>query len=548
MTQQEALDILKTGKSVFLTGAAGSGKTHVLREYISYLADNDIAVGITASTGIAATHMGGMTIHAWSGIGINADLAPDQVIAITEKQYLRSRFAKARVLIIDEVSMLHHFRLDLVDRVLRHAKLSGEPFGGLQVIFCGDFFQLPPVTRKGEAQSRFAYESDAWKALSPSICYLHESHRQQDERFLRVLHAIRNNEVEEGIGEVLTERFGAKTAGDIEPTRLYTHNKDVDAENDKELDALAGVSSEYYMDSSGRDVVVMALKKSCLAPEALRLKVGAKVMFVKNNFEAGYANGTLGVVEICEPSKIVVRTIDGRSIPVEKAAWRVEDGGKLLAELSQYPLRLAWAITVHKSQGMSLDAAEIDLSKSFERGMGYVALSRVRTLEGLSIKGMNNMAMQIHEEALEKDRDFKKASEEAVSDLADLVAKDKDGKALAAAHEAFKARAGAPVKADTVTVTKDLLEAGKSIAEIAAERMLVAGTIIDHIEKIKAKEPTINLRHLRDAMPVTRYKKISAAFQKLGTVDGGNRPLSPVMALLGKGYTFEELRVVRLFL
>lgn len=555
MTQKEALDMLKTGRSVFLTGAAGSGKTHVLREYIKYLESEFIPAGITASTGIAATHMGGQTIHAWSGIGINANLHEDQIEAIVEKAYLKSRFSKARVLIIDEISMLHHFRLDLVDAVLRRANRErggGElPFGGLQVIFCGDFFQLPPVMRPGEEQARFAYHSDAWKSLQPAICYLHESHRQNDDRFLRVLHAIRAGEAAsddaEAIGEILMERFGAKTGGAVSPTKLYTHNKDVDEENERELAKLPGEAAEYYMDESGREAVVATLKKGCLAPEALRLKLGAKVMFVKNSFDKGYANGTLGEVVACDGSKVVVKTFDGKLIEVEPESWKVEDNGRVLAEIRQYPLRLAWAITVHKSQGMSLDAAEIDLSKSFERGMGYVALSRVRSLDGLSIKGLNNMAMQIHEEALEIDREFKRMSDEHTSELQEAGAAK-----IAQMHAEFVARAGQReakvAKKDTVEQTRELLEAGKSLAEIAAERELTVGTLLDHVEKIRAREPNFNIYHLREAVPSTRFKKIHAAFQKVGTVEGGKRPLSPVMSILGKGYTFEELRLVRLFL
>ncbi|MDP1624938.1 MAG: AAA family ATPase [bacterium] len=570
MTQKEALDILKTGRSVFLTGAAGSGKTHVLREYIAHLQKEFIPAGITASTGIAATHMGGQTIHAWSGIGIHSNLHEDQIEAIVEKSYLKSRLSKAQVLIVDEVSMLHHFRLDLVDAVLRRAKrgqtdsagndMSELPFGGVQVIFCGDFFQLPPVMRPGEEQARFAYHSEAWKMLSPAVCYLHESHRQEDDRFLRVLSAIRAGEAAsddaEAIGEILTERMHAPVKGGMVVTKLYTHNKDVDAENEKELAKLPGEAAEYYMDESGREAVAALLKKGCLAPEVLRLKRGAKVMFVKNSFDKGYANGTLGEVTRCDASKITVKTFDGELIDVEPEAWKVEDNGRVLAEIKQYPIRLAWAITVHKSQGMSLDAAEIDLSKSFERGMGYVALSRVRSLEGLSIKGMNNMAMQIHEEALDIDRDFKRMSDEHAFALQEMGAAR-----LAQMHDEFIARAGkregggrskgshggAPKK-DTVEATRELLEAGKSLAEIAAERELTVGTVLDHIEKIRAEDPNLNIHHLREAIPATRFKKIRAAFQKVGTVDGGKRPLSPVMAILGKGYNFEDLRVVRLFL
>jgi hypothetical protein len=394
-------------------------------------------------------------------------------------------------------------------------------------------------------EAKFAYHADSWKALSPIICYLHESHRQNDEKFLKVLHAIRDNEVEEEIGEILSERFNVKIAGNIEPTKLYTHNRDVDTENDRELEKISGDMRKYEMFSRGREFLVKTLKKSCLAPENLCLKIGAKVMFVKNNFEKGYANGTLGVVTKCAMDEIIVKTLAGKFVEVETDSWTIAENGKVLAEINQYPLRLAWAITVHKSQGMSLDAAEIDLSQSFERGMGYVALSRVRSLSGLSIKGMNNMALQVHEEALEMDKEFKKASEMSAKELEKVGAKN-----ILKKQEEFKNKCvnHSVKKVDTFTQTKNLIIEGKSLEEISKIRELVLDTIIGHIEKIKDKEPNINIRHIRDGFPLARFKKIYSAFQKVGTTDGGKRPLTPVLRILGNGYSFEELRIVRLFL
>src|SRR3990167_2891381 len=391
MTQKEALDILKTGRNVFLTGAAGSGKTFVLKEYISYLQNLGTDLGITASTGIAATGMGGVTIHSWSGIGIRDSLDKSDLQEIAEKKHIKNKVKKASVLIIDEISMLHHFRLDLIDRIVREVKNSEEPFGGMQVVFCGDFFQLPPIKRMGGEEVFFAYHSDAWKSLNLKVCYLSEQHRQNDIEYLKVLNDIRGNSVSDKTMEILKTRFDKKAAN--EPTKLYSHNKNVDTENESELTKISGKVFEYKMQERGRKNLVEGLKKSCLAPETLRLKEGAKVMFVKNNFE-----------------EIEVKTFSGKIIKVERESWRIEEDGKSRAEIIQYPLRLAWAITVHKSQGMSLDAAEVNLSASFERGMGYVALSRVRSLEGLFLRGLNGMALQVNEEVLEFKKKQKKFS------------------------------------------------------------------------------------------------------------------------------------------
>ncbi len=154
--------------------SAGSGKTHLLNLYIKYLDDHEVAMGITASTGIAATHMGGVTIHSWTGLGVRSSLNEYDLENLQEKQYLYKRLDKVKVLIIDEVSMLHHFRLDMVDKVLKAFKRNDAPFGGIQVILCGDFFQLPPVSRYGEPDPLFIYHSLSWKEGDFKVCYLEE--------------------------------------------------------------------------------------------------------------------------------------------------------------------------------------------------------------------------------------------------------------------------------------------------------------------------------------------------------------------------------------
>lgn len=452
MTQTEALTILKTGKNVFVTGAAGSGKTYVINQYIKYLKSHNIPIGVTASTGIAATHMGGVTIHSWTGIGINDSLSDFQIEEIVEKKYIKTKIEAAKVLIIDEVSMLHHFRLDMVDRVLKRIKKSEKPFGGMQVVLCGDFFQLPPISRFGEAQSRFIYESSAWKQGKFTVCYLGENYRQVNDPSLDILNDIRSGEVSEQSYELLMSRSvgnidavedGSALSQDLISTKLYTHNIDVDSINDGELIKMGGYESIYEMMSKGKKPLVEALKKSCLAPEKLRIKKGARVICVKNNFDEGYVNGTLGVVVSCgfgvDPVIQTASTPDhpeGQRITIAKATWVIEDGGKSLAEISQYPLRLAWAITVHKSQGMSLDSVEVDLSKSFEPGMGYVALSRVRTLAGLRILGINETALRVNPFVLEYDRHLKELSGKAES-----VIQNTDSVEIENAHKEFLAAA-----------------------------------------------------------------------------------------------------------
>ncbi len=435
MTQAQALAIMKTGVNVYLTGSAGSGKTHTLREYIKWLEEHDIPVAITASTGIAATHMNGQTIHGWAGIGIREYLSEPDMDMLEDKQYLWKRFEKARVLIIDEVSMLHAHRLDMVEAVCRRFKRNDLPFGGLQVILSGDFFQLPPVTRAStwESDSQVAPPSDmiihskAWRAMKPAICYLTEQHRQEDDAFLEILNAMRMNRIEDTHRALVKGRLNASVNTAL-PTKLYTHNVDVDAINYAELEKLAGDTKEFHMAGSGSDPLVAALKKSCLAHEILRLKTGAEVMFVKNNYEAGYVNGTQGkIIGFDSRGEPVVEIhSSGRRLSVSASQWEVEENGRVKASITQYPLRLAWAITIHKSQGMSLDSAEIDLSKTFAYGMGYVALSRVRTLAGIRLVGFSENALQMDPAVLELDGALAGESEENEEIFAKLGKDEQD--------------------------------------------------------------------------------------------------------------------------
>lgn len=417
MTQQEALEILKLGANVYLTGPAGSGKTFLLNQYVNFLKSKKVAVGITASTGIAATHMSGRTIHSWAGLGIKDELNSDHLTKLLKNINFRIRFLSTRVLIIDEVSMLHSFRLDMVDKVCRAFKKSDLPFGGLQVILSGDFFQLPPVSKNGEDDS-FVHTSNAWNNMNIKICYLAEQHRQQDQSFLKVLNSIRSGDVTDDVLELLATRFNKSVSSPITPTKLYTHNMDVDAINNLELDKIKNEPQTFRMHSKGDKHLVEMLKKGCLASEELILKKGAVVMFVKNNFDKGYVNGTIGkVIDFDSSGLPIVKTLKNKEIIADPAKWEVEENEVVKAEISQVPLRLAWAITVHKSQGMSLDVAEIDLSKSFTFGMGYVALSRVRSLDGIKLMGLNDIALRVNKDVIDLDKQLYEMSKETVNEL-----------------------------------------------------------------------------------------------------------------------------------
>jgi len=459
MTQDQALSILKTGANVFLTGEPGAGKTHTVNAYVRALREMGIEPAITASTGIAATHIHGMTIHSWSGIGIRRDLTAHDLDRISSNEFLAKRITKAKILIIDEISMLDRTSLDLVDIVCKEVRRSEQPFGGLQVILVGDFFQLPPVAKntffepqdiqlfedfEEDTASNFAFQSNAWRSLSPIVCYLTEQHRQEDEEFLGVLSAIRSGSVLSDHISIIEKRKIQRTALPDGVTKLFSHNADVDRVNRESLAKIPGNAKTFLMSSSGSEFVVMSLKKGCLSPETLELKPGAVVMFTKNNPQNGYANGTLGTVIGFNggTGSPIVQTRSGRQIVVEPVEWAVEEGGKARARISQLPLRLAWAITIHKSQGMSMDAAVIDLSAAFEFGQGYVALSRVRTLNGLHLLGWNDQALKVNPSIARKDGEFRGSSNDA-----DAAFGDMDKAELEKMHDNFITACGGKKKA-----------------------------------------------------------------------------------------------------
>lgn len=556
MTQAQALAIMKTGVNVYLTGSAGSGKTYLLNQYISYLNDHDIPVAITASTGIAATHMNGMTIHGWAGIGIKDTMDEHDIELLEGKQYLWKRFEKARVLIIDEVSMLHAHRLDIVERVCRRFKRSDKPFGGLQVILSGDFFQLPPINRSNEPDLKdMVLYSEAWRIMAPAICYLTEQHRQDDEMLTGILNAIRDNSIDTLHYEELEKRLNAELGGGVRPTKLYTHNANVDTENSAELGSIKSDEKMYKMTSTGPEVLVEILKKSCLAHEELRLKVGAEVMCIKNNFEAGYVNGSRGkvIAFLDSDNTPIIELYNGKTIYATPETWAIEENGKEKASISQLPIRLAWAITIHKSQGISLDNAEIDLSRAFAYGMGYVALSRVRTLAGIRLIGFNPDSLRVDPKVLEFDQDLR--NESTQNEL--MFGKLKKGEQEKLEHDFISRMGGmikkgdkrkeAPVKISTVMMTKELLDQGKSIKEICKARDLTPGTITHHIEQIIEQYPETSISHIKP-----KQKHIDIVKKANSTLEGEEvGKLSPIKIILekdGHKLSFEDIRLAKLFI
>lgn len=527
MRQETALTILKTGANVFLTGEPGSGKTHTVNQYISYLRAHGIEPAITASTGIAATHVGGMTIHSWSGVGIKSTLSAYDLEELSSREALVRRITNAKVLIIDEISMLDSRVLQMVETVCRTLRRNEEAFGGLQVIFVGDFFQLPPIARHGEPAAKFCFESKAWAGANPVVCYLTEQHRQKDDILLEALALVRRGEGETGARAHFESRFieDAYDEGVSLIPKLYTHNADVDRMNNLELAKLPGKAETFAMNTKGKPGVVETLKRGCLSPAELCLKEDAVVMFTKNNFDEGYVNGTLGTVVGFEADTLfpIVKLHDGEEITVSHEEWAISENGKVLGAITQIPLRLAWAITIHKSQGMSMDAAVINLGSAFEYGQGYVALSRVRSLSGMFLLGLNERALMVHPTILARDAQF-----QALSDQAQLSFEELGAAQLATLHQNFLIANGGRLEATSNSISpKVRTTEGK-------------GSRPYDIDELRAKHPNIGASwdKAQEETLTTLFNaghKTKDIAEKMGRKSGGIRSRLKLLGLIAGG-------------
>jgi ATP-dependent DNA helicase PIF1 len=384
MTQDNALKILKGTNNVFLTGQPGTGKTYLINQYIEWCVDNGIIPTVTASTGIAATHVRGITLHSWAGVRDDNTLSTQDMDDILDNPWVRERICKTDILIIDEISMVSAKLLNVVNKLAMTARADDRAFGGIKVIAVGDFYQLPPV--KGD----FAFESESWKMADFTVCYLHEQHRQSDQVFNNILTGIRAGSLTDEQKSTLRSRLVTDTSG-LEAIRLDTHNDKVDKINEAKLDRLPGIPKIYLMDKEGNETALKALINNCLSPERLLLKVGAPVLFTKNDIDKQWVNGTMGKIIALHDEMVTVELKSSERVNVTPQVWeRAEGYGKnknVIASIMQLPLRLAWAITLHKSQGMTLDSAIIDVTNVFACGHAYVGVSRVKTLDGLYFQG-----------------------------------------------------------------------------------------------------------------------------------------------------------------
>ena len=389
--QNEAFSLMVDGHNVFLTGSAGTGKTSCIKLFMKIYKDQKI-MGVTSTTGISALLFGGTTLHSFLGIGLGDKSGESIVSNLYTKPHLRKRWVDLEVLIIDEISMLSPELFDKLEYIARRIRRNEKPFGGIQLILSGDFLQLPCINSDG-----FCFEAETWNKCITNTIFLTRIIRQSDTNFQECLNEIRIGKLSDKTKKLLDSRRDVDLTNDfgIKPTKLYSTNKSVDYINDKELDILAQKDIEFYeynMDIQIYPGVKNAkysidkYKKNCTASENLQLCIGAQVMLLCNlDIENGLVNGSRGIITKFVNDMPVVKFLNGAEIITDYHTWEYEEKDIKMFNVTQIPLKLAYAITIHKSQGMSLDYAEIDLSNIFNDGQAYVALSRVKNIFGLSI-------------------------------------------------------------------------------------------------------------------------------------------------------------------
>jgi ATP-dependent DNA helicase PIF1 len=414
--QQEVIKTLASGVNVFMTGSGGTGKSHVIKLLPTLLAPllkerlgHDPIICCTALTGCAALLLGSdaSTLHSWAGIGLGKDEVADLVFKIQRNGRAKKHWKQTDLLIIDEISMLTLDLLDKLDDIGKKMRRSDKPFGGLQLLLVGDFCQLPPVMKDGDLQ--FAFESSRWSTIVQKTVELKEIHRQKDPVFQTVLGEARRGSLSAESIALLKGRMGLDWKKQkIRPTLLFPKNAEVDMINAANLKALKGIrpfmagfksSGKTKTDLTGEAFLraVAALDKDSMYRAKLELAVGAQVMLIKNlDVPGGLVNGSRGVVvKFAEDGSPVVEFLNGREVQMSLQEWPID--GWAGVTRTQYPLRLAWACTIHKAQGATLDSALIDIGLGvFEVGQAYVALSRVKSLDSLFVHSFSPEAFRLH--------------------------------------------------------------------------------------------------------------------------------------------------------
>lgn len=384
--QLEALNVVKTNRNLFLTGSAGTGKSYTIKSIVSYFETNNINYGLTALTGCAAVLINGQTIHSFLGLGISRDLK--EIIKNLEKFKKQLKIIKdLQSLIIDEISMMDDELFEIIDKLLKNVKRTDKVFGGIQVILVGDFHQLPPITND------YCFNSPVWNDLKLTSIVLTEIIRQKDDDVLKqILEEIRNEKLSDNSLDILKNLvITDKIEGDIKPTRLYPININVDKINDYEYKKLLKINKGVQVLYKAR---CLDMKESELSKYDVNLTVNAQIMIIRNIcMEKKLVNGTRGIVVELEEFGIIMKDMDGNLHRIEYY-MDIKTNGKKKIDIRFLPVKLAYAISIHKSQGASIDYLEIDLGDDiFISGQLYTALSRATNINNLRLSNFSRSSL-----------------------------------------------------------------------------------------------------------------------------------------------------------
>jgi len=389
--QNNAHNLILSGDNTYITGVGGTGKSFLITTLIESIKEDMKTAVIASSTGISALSIGGVTIHSLLGTGINGtvDDIESYVATPKAKRKFKDNLRDVDVIIVDEISMLSGPYIDMMDYYLRSMRHTDVPFGGYQMVFSGDFCQLPPIFRDGD-EKLYAFQSGSWQRAGVVINELTHSFRQEEQDFVNILNRVRMGECDDEVKGFFSECVGR----DLDhPTKLFPTNQESFRYNMRQLNELEGKELTFDATFFGQDKYkIEQIKKNCIAETELIVKIGAPVIIINNNRNEGYVNGSRGILQQIDDGGAYVKLLDNTIVYARKYEWELlgpeldENGDhEILASMNQYPIKLAYSITMHKSQGMTLDYLSLDLSRCFASGQAYVALSRVRTKEGLSL-------------------------------------------------------------------------------------------------------------------------------------------------------------------